>query len=139
MSSEDDISPLLAMRQKLDNQIAAILEKVAGIRKKRDALQMAIDVLRSGDEELAGYSSAAPKQVRPTYSYNLAEVEAVSISFLSQGPMKFRELLAAVRDRGHNVSVSGLRKILVTSPSITVEGQRDQTRYRSTVLNTVAK
>lgn len=142
MSNEDDISPLLAMRQKLDNQIAGILEKVAGIRKKRDVLQNAIEVLRSSDEDLNGYPSTAPRQPRsnPTYNYNSAEVEAAVLSILDKsGPLKFRELLPLVVERGQNVSKTGLRNVLSTCPHITVVGQRDQTRYRRTVLNTVGE
>lgn len=48
----ETIGPLIAARERIDVAIQAYLDKVAALRKRREVLTAAMDLIRSGDDEI---------------------------------------------------------------------------------------
>jgi hypothetical protein len=124
-------------KDKLEAGIRGHLEKVAALRKRSEAISLAIQALRSSDEELMdGISIKLPShtQYRRRADFDSDEtVEKALIEILSQpmasNGMSFKALLPAMDDKGITVAAAKLRNILKTSPRVVTLGERDQTRY----------
>lgn len=128
MNTEHDVTPMLEMRKRLDASIEALLEKTAAMRKKRDALNTAIEILRSNDDELIDY---APKQPKRSYKFDEDECEKKVLGYLSNGSgrLSFTDLIGRLKQENFNFTVAGLRRVVSTSPKIVREGVKEQTRY----------
>ncbi len=126
----DDIAPILAVRDKIDSAIQVHLDQVAVLRKRRDALTSAVDVLRCNDYDLDNVAAALPKKKAHVTSFDEGSVEAELIGHLRQnGRRSFSQIQNMLRDKGTEFSITGLRRILKTSPQISVAGVRASTRY----------
>jgi hypothetical protein len=128
MAMFHDCDPLLSAKARIDDAIAGYLDKVAALRKRAAALQTAIDVLRSGDDELL---REAPRPIRQkVVNFDADKVEGIIIQALTvQRSLSMRSIQVHLQDQGIAFSTAGLRRILKTSPTIKQVGVRDQTRY----------
>ncbi len=134
MSEDNGVFPLLEAKRRIESAINQYLEKVALLRKRSDALQQAINVLRSSDEELASLLPAetpmkAPKSLRVT-TFNEEDIERRVTNLLAEGgASNFPSLEYNLRSQGAVFSKAGLRRILKTGPQFSITGVRDSTRY----------
>lgn len=141
MSNEDRaIEPILAAKRTIEQAIEGHLQKIAALRKRADALQTAIHVLRSSDQELLDLMPSLPSPpLRFTHKpqpldrvikFDEAAVELELTAYLTAtGPHKFQECVDYLRGRGMRFSEYGLRRIIKTGPQFEVNGVRGSTRY----------
>src|SRR5688572_29193533 len=124
--SGDECTPLLSAKARIDDAIAGYLDKVAALRKRSAAIDSAINILRSGDDELL---REAPRAIRTkVVDFDEAKVESRVIEYLrSSGPLSLRAISNNLINDGLVFSEYGLRRVIKTSPSIKSVGQRDQT------------
>ena len=136
MSEDETLAPLLQARDRIDGAIQAYLDKVAALRKRRDAVTAAINVVRAGDDEIMSLPvAAAHKNGRTRMSkFDEAAVERRVLAMLedpgNEGELSFAQMEKILRDEAVTFSVAGLRRILATSPKIRREGEREYTRYK---------
>ena len=122
------VAPLISARTRIEESMNELREKLSILSKKREAIQTAIDVLRSSDAELREMVAAPRKQ--KVYSFDTASVEDHIIKYLGSGPKSKPEIMADLNKEGKIFSISGLTNILLTNPHITKTGERDKTRYQ---------
>lgn len=130
----NSITPLLAVKERLEHAIAGYLDGVAALRKRLAAIDTAIDVLRSSDDTLL---LEAPRQIRQVIegkkriiNFDEAAVERAALLLLADGPLGIADLAARLHAAGHTFSEYGLKRILKTSPAIESIGQREKTKYQ---------
>lgn len=133
MINETTLEPLLNARKQLEAEIETQLEIVARLRKKREALSIAIDVLRTPDldlEPLRSKFGATKAAIKRTTS-DPKEIENFILTQLKQKhPATKKEIAKLLEDNGLQCGMSKLREILTTSPHIQKNGERDQTTYQ---------
>ena len=135
------LDALLASRKDLDTQLQYFLDQTAILRKKRDAIETAINIVRSTDTDLLKTIREsqtvlnlpnAEVEVRPSRVsfFDEAAVEAEIIEFLLRsGEKTRREIHAHLTSFNFRFNEAGLDRILNTSPGIIRLGIRDKTRY----------
>ena len=133
MVTEDEtLSPLLSARDRLDNTIAAYLDKVAALRKRREAINTAIEIVRAGDDEIMSLPTLVVRKNGKdrVFNFNESEVESRILSMLHSGEMSRPQIRGVLDSERLVYSISGLNRILKTSPKIKITGARDSTRYQ---------
>ena len=131
MSEDETIGPLLAARKRIDDTIQSYLDKVAALRKRRDFISGAIDVIRCGDDEIMTLPTLS---VSPTNGrkkrvavFDEKAVEDRILTLLTEKPLAFSQIVAGLD--GLEYSIAGVRRIVQTSPKIAIIGERLRTRY----------
>ena len=140
LNNDSDLAPLLAARKDLDDKIQILSDRLAISRKRRDAVQMAIDVLRSSDSELlddiqpirttanAGeLNSRKPRSL--AFDVNAVEDSVLQLLAGSDRPLQRLEIERSLERLKVGVSKIGLKRILETSPKIHRMGERHMTCY----------
>jgi hypothetical protein len=121
------VTPLIAARTRIEESMNELREKLSILNKKREAIQTAIDVLRSSDAELRDLQLPAKSGRVVSFDENAVETQILDI--LKQGPKSRPEISANLDRAGMVYSQAGLRRILLTNPHISKSGERYQTRY----------
>lgn len=133
------IGPLLAARTRIDEAIQAYLDKAAILRKRREMLTAAIDLIRLGDDEIMNLPTVIKSSVqarKTTKRLTQQEVQTLENTVLDilrtrggceglRQPVILQQLIA----EGVVVTPHALRQVLGTCPGITKQGERDQTTY----------
>lgn len=141
MSSEDGLTPLLAIRAKLDHGIESYKDKIAILNKRRSVIQQAIDVLRSSDTEIEALLEESgtihAKNGQPkNYRARIDEValECAVLKILAESQRSWAKAEIANRLAGDNVphTMYILKRVLLTSPKVQKSGERDFTVYSYT-------
>jgi len=131
MSEEDTIGPLLAVRDRLDEAIKAYLDKVAVLRKRREAVHAAIDIVRAGDDEIMKLPTLAHKNGKPrVIKFDAGAVESRVIDILASGETSYPQIRSVLESEAIPFTIAGLKAILRTCPKVERRGERDQTSYR---------
>ncbi len=128
----DGLAPLNQAMRRLEIAIDEHLAKVAALRKRHAAIQAAIDVLRSSDEDLVGVELSKtfhPTTKRRVVDFDEVVVEAKVLEVLDGGRLKVVDIRKHLENAAISYSLSGLKRILATCPKIIRTGERDQTRY----------
>jgi hypothetical protein len=128
---EDELlAPLFASRDRIDAAIQGYLDKVALLRKRREALTAAVDIIRAGDDEIVKLPTLAErvkgKRTKVT-DFDEQAIETQVLALLATSPRSFPEIIRGLD--GAVYSVAGLRRILKTAPGIVRTGEREHTRY----------
>jgi len=131
MSEDETIGPLLAARKRIDDTIQSYLDKVAALRKRRDFISGAIDVIRCGDDEIMtlptlSVSSTNGHKKRVTV-FDEKAVEDRILTLLTEKTLTFSQIVAGLE--GLEYSMAGVKRIVQTSPKIAITGERERTRY----------
>jgi len=134
---EDSVlAPMIAARSMLDKKIEEVRVELSVLNKRRDALNTAIDVMRSSDAELEGiggdYKSSEEDVHRGTSgSSELIEklVLEYMTSFAPGTGFDRCSLERALLQHGLTCGSARLRDILRSCPQIVVRGERAMTRY----------
>lgn len=126
----DDLSPLLETRNKLDNALQALTDKMAIIRKRRDALQTAIDVMRSSDDEVEELLRNVKPRYLPKHVDDDSTVENTILSLLQAGPMDSEAIRESLFRLNVKCTENKVKMLLRTSPSIERIGERNYSRYK---------
>jgi hypothetical protein len=131
MSNEDEVlAPLLHARDRIDSAIQGYLDKVAILRKRRDAITGAMDAIRCGDDEIMKLPTAVPKRTKQMRDFDEEAVEKAVCEMLNGRSLSRPEIQAALISAGSlPFSENGLKRILLTSPRISKTGLRGNTRY----------
>lgn len=66
MNDHEAVEPLISARTRIEEVMSELREKLDILNKKREAIQTAIDILRSSDAELR---DTPPKQIRGRITY----------------------------------------------------------------------
>ena len=130
---EETIGPLLKARDRIDAAIQAYLDKVATLRKRREAVSASIDIIRAGDDEIMSLPTLVLKNKtgKPRIvGFDEGAVEDRVLQILATGDYSFPQLRDMLDKESVIYSAAGLRRILKTSPKIVKKGDREQTRYK---------
>lgn len=129
--SNEGLTPLVDAKRRMEEQLAMRLHGVAILRKKIEALDVAIGVLRSNEEDFEGVPEMMrpPQRKKNVMYFNEETVERFVLEQLKGGQKSITEICQALDAQGHDYSRLGLKRILATCPQITRMGERDQTRY----------
>lgn len=143
MTTELDLSPFLAQKKKIEATIEGHMAQVAVLRKRQEALQQAIDVLRSSDEELGlfqiqKFTPRAARQSRSPVDEQNVENRIVHFINSSDQPRSMRDILTFLTNEGIPCSEWAARKIINQCPLIVREGERHLTRYSTTAAKEMA-
>lgn len=133
MLNELGVDALKKAKAELEEAIQVQLNKVAILRKRHDALTMALEVLRSSDSELMTAMpdlSKVGNHKRPSLSkINEDEIEGAIIRVLPGNKLTKRDLMEVLNGQGMLYSMSALDRVLKTSPHIQRVGERQRTAY----------
>ena len=135
MAEDLGVGPLMQARAQLDQAIDGYLEKVALLRKRREAIQLAVDTLRSSDDELRSLIACAPRargvQEKRVVTFDEDQVEKAVIEYLGTHKKASYADIAYVLDSAKiQYSAAGLKRVLKTSPHVVSEGTRAYLRWR---------
>jgi hypothetical protein len=137
MSTEQDaILPMLQMRRKLELALEDHNRKGDALRKRLGAINSAIDVMRSSDDELSGILEELPehKEVkkRKEYTksnYDKRKIEDAVLDFAKDKQwFSVRDLFFSLASKGTNSSYGVLHTIL-DSGAFLKRGVRNTTEY----------
>ena len=108
--------------------IQGYLDKIAALRKRREVLSGAIELIRAGDDEIMklpvmGSSSKAAKP--RVVDFDKAAVELNVLELLTSGPMPLCRIRESLDRLSVMYSLTGLKDILNTSPKIKRTGVRE--------------
>jgi len=136
---EDSVlAPMIAARSMLDKKIEEVRVELSVLNKRRDALNTAIDVMRSSDAELegigGGYKSSEEDVHRGTRTPGSSElIENLVLEYrTSFAPgTGFDRCSLEERLLQHVLTCGSARSrdILRSCPQIVVRGERAMTRY----------
>jgi len=138
MLEDNGLNAILAARKRIEDAIEIELAKVAALRKRVDALSIAADVLRCGDDDMIIDALSIRAKLKPsatdpkTKTRVLDFDEAVltgAIEDLLKTPVPMVALRRALDSNGVAYSIRGLKEILATHPRITRSGERHLTRF----------
>ncbi len=121
------------MKTSLEAAIQGHLDKVAALRKRLDAIRLALDVMRSGDDELLMESPTPIRRngsrLKRVTDFDEVAVESAIKATLRDGPMQLPQIIRYLEGERLEHSRAGVRRILLTSPSIRRTGERDKRQY----------
>ena len=131
--NQDEIKPLLDLREKIEKAIQGYLDKAAALRKRYEAVNTAINLLRSEDDELL---TNAPKPVRtnghaPKEKVNRRDLKDSVYILLSEAQRRLSKAEIAKKLDSENIpySIHSLGKVL-RSEEFVRYGEREQSVYQ---------
>ena len=131
---EDSVlAPMIAARSMLDKKIEEVRVELSVLNKRRDALNTAIDVMRSSDAELEGIGGGSEEDVHRGIKGSSELIEKLVLEYMTSfapGTGFDRcSLERALLQHGLTCGSARLRDILRSCPQIVVRGERAMTRY----------
>jgi hypothetical protein len=134
--NESELSPLVRARDDLDTAIKALKDREAILYKRREVLQMAIDALRSGDDEiqeLLNKGRKVNKTIKP-FVDETALKDFCTLAVTSYGPMGIKELCRMMEADGLPFTVGAVRRVL-RGGNFQVVGKSVNSKYVLTPAN----
>jgi hypothetical protein len=133
---EDSVlAPMIAARSMLDKKIEEVRVELSVLNKRRDALNTAIDVMRSSDAELEGIGGdkSSEEDVHRGTPGSSDLIEKLVLEYMTSFAPGTRfdrcSLERALLQHGLTCGSARLRDILRSCPQIVVRGERAMTRY----------
>ena len=130
----ETLGPLISARERIDAAIQAYLDKVAALRKRREVITAAMDLVRSGDDEILNLpvvikNGNDPHKPKRILAFDEVQVEQAVLDILRSGEATYSRIASRLRTQSLEFSDAGLRRILKTCPHITQLGERGRTRF----------
>ncbi len=133
---DNAIQPIMQAKESLQIRLQSVLDQAAGLRKKIEALNLALDVLRSSDTELADLPPASSQSVNSKRVY-LEDPELVRTAVseclggLAGHKASKKQLLRYVISQNIECSEYQLTKVL--KQHFSASGERERTVYSELV------